>query len=231
MTFRGRTGTPHNVVAEWLTTQERIFRCAADCEVDGSGGDPSQETWVYSHVFDQPGEILFYSEPFRDQGMTGRLTVLGAEEGIPVNLGHAGSWYNPATNGQGFLVEVLVDDEGEPVTVIVYWFAWDLAQQSAQADSKFAGAEQRWFVAAGPIVDGIAEMDLTLTTGGVFDDPAATETVTVGSLRFIPSTCMEGQFIYDISQNVTVGDNVSGVIDAVRLTPDVLCEDLIATGE
>ena len=127
----------------------------------------------------------------------------------------AGSWYNPATNGQGFLGEVLVDENDEPETMITYWFTWNNDAPAV----KFEGEEQRWFVAAGPIEDGVANMALTITTGGVFDDPESTETVTIGSLQFMTDNCTEGKYIYDINQNVDPDDMVSGEIDVVRLTP------------
>jgi hypothetical protein len=40
----------------------------------------------------------------------------------------AGSWYNPARSGEGFLVETLADGRGA-----VYWFGYDAVQPERQA--------------------------------------------------------------------------------------------------
>ncbi|MCP4044914.1 MAG: hypothetical protein GY732_02855, partial [Gammaproteobacteria bacterium] len=46
----------------------------------------------------------------------------------------SGSWYDPAHNGEGFLLEVLEDEQA-----IVYWFTYD------------ENGNQRWFIGLGEV--------------------------------------------------------------------------------
>lgn len=225
VTWRNAGGM-HNVVGQEQGSNNQLFRCSQGCDGEGGNGAPSTANWQFSRTFDEPGGINYYCEPHQAFGMTGTITIVeGTAEVFPVNFGHTGSWYNPATDGQGFLGEVLVDENDEPVTMVTYWFTWDNSLPAV----KFAGEEQRWFVAAGPIEDGVANMTLTSTTGGLFDDPQSTETVVIGTLTFTANNCTQGQFAYDINQNVAQADMSSGIIDVQRLTPDVLCESLAAS--
>lgn len=65
-----------------------------------------------------------------------------------------GSWYNPENDGQGFQLDVL--DDGK--TVVAYWYNYE-------ADGS---GEQRWFLLLGQLVNGVAEVTIHTTSGGVF---------------------------------------------------------------
>ena len=87
--------------------------------------------------------------------------------GIELNQhGLTGSWYEPATSGQGVELEVYPDLTA-PGTGLAFlsWFTYD---------SVVGGAErQRWYVADGPMVTGQPSATLTIyrNTGGNFNAP------------------------------------------------------------
>lgn len=65
-----------------------------------------------------------------------------------------GSWYDPANNGQGFNLDILDDEK----TVTGYWYTYD-------ADGS---GNQRWFLLVGEIQQGVGEVTIYETHGGVF---------------------------------------------------------------
>jgi CubicO group peptidase (beta-lactamase class C family) len=108
-----------------------------------------------------------------------------------------GSWYNPATDGQGFNLEVR-DERG---SVVSYWYTYD--------DS----GNQRWFLLVGPVEDGVGVVEIYATRGGVFleDDPIDLQLW--GNGRIAPFDCdhVDFEFESDI-------EAVSGTIPLTRLS-------------
>ena len=62
-----------------------------------------------------------------------------------------GAWFNPAAEGQGFNLEIL-----ENGAVVSFWYTYTL------------DGRQRWFLIQGEIMDGVAEVTIYETSGGVF---------------------------------------------------------------
>lgn len=93
-----------------------------------------------------------------------------------VDGGHTGSWYDPAHEGSGFLIEVLPDQRA-----VVYWYTYD--EEGAQ----------QWFIGNG-LVDGenIVVAELLRTSGTQFGDDFAADDVLLevaGSATFAFSGC------------------------------------------
>ena len=105
-----------------------------------------------------------------------------------------GSWYNPATDRQGFSVEV-IDDRAE---VVAYWYTYDLE------------GNQRWFVMQGPVVSGVGEVIIYSTSGGVFLQPDLAELAEWGTGRFEPVDCDH--------MNLEVNSDVEGISTTIPLT-------------
>lgn len=142
--------------------------------------------------------------------------ALDAASGLAINYGMSGSWYNPATSGQGFLVDVIIGRD--PPHLAAYWFT-----HGTQA----GGPEgQRWYLAQGDFHPGDSTAELTLfqTTGGVLDrSPPEPDTVPVGSARLSFQDCTTAAFDYSMEVE---GEALEGTIPLRRLSADVLCEDL-----
>jgi hypothetical protein len=102
-----------------------------------------------------------------------------------VEAGTTSSWYDPAHDGEGFLLEIL-----SSVTAVMYWYSYD--SQGAQD----------WYVAQGEIRGNrIVFPDLLRVTGGEFGpgfDPTKISEQAVGSVSFIWSGCDKGDMSYQI---------------------------------
>jgi hypothetical protein len=127
--------------------------------------------------------------------------------------GLTGSWYEPATSGQGIEFEVFPDMIA-PGTAFVAgaWFTYDVAPAG--------GVErQRWYSFGGNGQRGAANVPLTIyrNVGGNFDAPPITTASAVGSGTLAFTDCMNGTFTY------TFTDGRAGSIPVTRITPNVTC--------
>jgi plastocyanin len=192
----------HDVVAD-----DNAFRSGAA----GTG-------WTYTRQFNQVGDTLYHCSVHSSPGqpinsaMNGRVRVLAAD--FAINQGIAGTWFEPATAGQGFLVDV------EPVSkfLFVAWFTYDVP--AAGTASKLGAPEQRWFTAQGNYTGGAATLQVFQSSGGAFDVPRTTSTTQVGTLQLRFDSCTAGSAQYAIP-----GAGLSGEIALQRAIPgtEVLC--------
>ena len=141
-------------------------------------------------------------------GPTG--TVIGT---IDVNQeGLSGTWYNPATSGQGMQFQFTPDDSNPGEGALFgAWYTYDIA----------AGAEtsQRWYSIQSAISGTAQSIAVTIyqNTGGNFDAPPGTSAVAVGTGTLSFDTCTSGSFSYAFD------DGRTGTIPLQRLLPNVNC--------
>jgi hypothetical protein len=99
--------------------------------------------------------------------------------------GITSAWYDPKHDGEGFLLEMLADNNA-----VMYWFTYD------------ANGEQDWYIASGEVRGNrIVFPELLRVSGGEFGpgfDPAKITEESVGSASFIWSGCDEGDMSYQI---------------------------------
>lgn len=173
------TGMGHNVVAD-----DASFR----------SGNPSG-TFTYTRQFNTAGNYPYYCGPHGTDGqplgsvMNGIVRV-SSTAAFTINQGIAGTWYEPATAGQGFLMDV------EPATrfMFVAWFTYDTP--AAGTMSKLGLPEHRWFTAAGTYNGNQATLQVSQTGGGAFDNPRTTTTSQVGTLTLRFDSCTAGTAQY-----------------------------------
>jgi hypothetical protein len=127
------------------------------------------EAWVAENWFEVLVGILPDSEPFQ------------------INVGHSGAWYNPDTVGQGQLVDV----EPESKFLFLSWFTFT-------DDASASPNEQHWFTAQGNYSGDTADLVVSETLGGRFDDPQAVSTEPVGEATLSFTDCGLGQMSYTI---------------------------------
>ena len=136
------------------------------------------------------------------------VLTLPTAQGAGIDLhqrGLTGSWYDPRTSGQGFLVQVY-PDMLSPGTGIVQ-ASW------ATYDDVVGGAErQRWYTLNGPVVSGQTHVSMTIyqNTGGNFNGPPITTAHPVGTATLSFDSCTSGQLAY----NFTDGSDGFGHLDA-----------------
>jgi hypothetical protein len=136
-----------------------------------------------------------------------------------INAGMNDAWYNPATAGQGFLVTVF-EDTG---IVFLAWFTYDVERPPADVTAILGDPGHRWVTAQGPFSGDTATLNVTVTSGGVFDSPEPpVENVPGGTMTIKWNDCTSATLTYDIP---SAGQ---GVIELERIVPDnvALCEAL-----
>lgn len=125
-----------------------------------------------------------------------------------VGPGHAGSWFDPARNGEGWILELL--DDG---SAVLFWFTYPPSGSAA---------EQDWLVAANGRVEGnrIRFDDVRAMSGGRFGaafDPAAIRSSHWGTIEFRFDGCAQARLDYagppaygSASRNLTRLTTLSG---------------------
>jgi hypothetical protein len=127
--------------------------------------------------------------------------------------GLTGSWWEPASDGQGLEVEIFPNPSSGTGSIFVSWFTYDTV---------IGGAErQRWYTAQGQAVTGQPNAALTIyrNTGGNFNALPVTEPLPVGTATLSFATCASGQLAY----NFTDGTGRTGTLALTRLTQNVTC--------
>jgi len=138
---------------------------------------------------------------------------------IAINAGMNDAWYNPATNGQGFLITVF-EDSG---LVFLAWFTYDVERPPEDVTAILGDPGHRWVTAQGPFEGDTAVLNVTVTSGGVFDSPEpAVENTPDGTMTIIWHDCNSATLTYNIP---SAGQ---GEIPLQRIVTDnvALCESL-----
>jgi hypothetical protein len=110
-----------------------------------------------------------------------RFQVTSESLGDPfvIEAGTSSAWYDPAHNGEGFMLEILAENRA-----VMYWFTYNLE------------GEQDWYIAGGEIRGNrILFPELVQVSGGEFGpgfDPDNVTRKVVGSASFIWSGCDSG---------------------------------------
>lgn len=124
-----------------------------------------------------------------------------------VNFGVGGGWYEPATSGQGFSIDVVPGSN----QLVAYWFTYPNE-----------GGTREWYVAQGDISGNSAVLAIYQTSNGVFDQPGAVDIDTVGAAFIEYESCESASFEYFLDQT---GDG--GEIALQRLGTTRLCEQFL----
>lgn len=139
--------------------------------------------------------------------------------GFSINAGLNDAWYDPATSGQGFFVTVY-PTRGK---VFLAWFTFDVEPADGPA-ATLGDAGHRWLTALGDFEGGTALLEITLTTGGLFDDgDSDVERSPAGQIELEFSGCNAGTVTYRL-----LDDALTGVVPIERVNRDnvALCEAL-----
>ena len=141
-------------------------------------------------------------------------STIATSPGVDLNQhGLTGAWYEPATSGQGFGLEVFPNRTSGTGQLFVTWFTFDTV---------IGGAErQRWYTAQGEARTGVPTASLTIyqNIGGNFNAPPATTAQPVGTATLRFDTCSSGELTYTF----TDGTGRTGTIPLTRLLPNVTC--------
>jgi hypothetical protein len=135
--------------------------------------------------------------------------LLGPPATFQITEGVSGAWYNPDTSGQGILLEVYPDIP----LLFAAWFTWDTTQPDPDESAEVGDPNHRWLTAQGGFQDDLAELPVTLTRGGLFDNPAPVANEGAGTLSIHFKSCNEASVSYDLGSQ-------SGAFEVTRLAND-----------
>ena len=153
-----------------------------------------------------------------------RKDVTPAPENFVMNAGLNDAWFNPITNGQGFLITVFPDLN----LVSMAWFTYDTDLPAEDDTANLGSPGHRWLTAVGTINGDMAVMNIEITSGGLFD--AATEIQRTnpagsdGTITLSFADCNSGLVEYDIPSIDRMG---SVPIQRVAGDNIALCEALL----
>jgi len=143
---------------------------------------------------------------------------------FPIQEGMSGAWYNPATSGQGFFINVLAEGE----RMFLGWFTYDLERPVKPGDAQMGEAGHRWLTAQGQYSEDTASLNAYLTEGGRFMSmvPAPT-TESIGTINILFKSCTEARLDYALE---TKQGPIAGSIHIQKLANANLkvCEELAA---
>jgi probable HAF family extracellular repeat protein len=135
--------------------------------------------------------------------------------GVELNQhGLTGSWYEAATSGQGFEIEVFPNLVGPGAGLAqLSWFTFDTTAGTAD--------RQRWYTLSGNVQSGQPTASLTIyrNVGGNFNGPPVTSSVAVGSATLRFDSCASGELTYSF----TDGSAREGSIPLTRITQNATC--------
>ena len=138
---------------------------------------------------------------------------------MQINAGLNDAWFNPVTDGQGFFVTVF------PASGVVFlsWFTYDTELPSEDATANLGDPGHRWLTAQGSYAGNQAVLDVTITSGGIFDSAAEISRVEDGTIILTFDDCTAGTVEYDIPSI-----NQQGTVPIQRVVNDnvALCENL-----
>lgn len=165
-------------------------------------------------------DYWFVAQPFESPQSGAYFYVFAPPAEFRLNTAMGGSWLNPATGGQGFLMDVF-DNRNE---IFLAWFTFDLMRPDPSVTAEIGDPGHRWLVAGGPFEGGTATLAIEWSTGGVFDagEPAPTPTFD-GTIELDFEDCTMGTVTYDLGSS-----GVTGVVPIQRIAHDSvpLCEEL-----
>jgi len=139
-----------------------------------------------------------------------------------MNAGLNDAWFNPATSGQGLFITVFP----ELGFVSLAWFTYDTELPPMDATANLGDPGHRWFTALGSIDGDGSEMEITITSGGLFDTPPGDDLTRRddGTLTLKFNNCNEGTASYNIPSI-----NAQGEVPIERVAIDnvALCNALL----
>ena len=151
--------------------------------------------------------------------------ILKLDSQFEINPGLSDAWYNPDTDGQGFFITIFPDLGAASLA----WFTYDTELSAEDATANLGDPGHRWLTAVGPIEGNQANMEIEMTSGGLFDaatviertDPPGSD----GTIILTFTGCNSGTIEYNIPSI-----NRQGTVPIQRVATDnvVLCEALNA---
>ncbi len=132
-----------------------------------------------------------------------QVTHLGEEPAFKINAGLNDAWFNPATAGQGFFVTVFEDLQ----LMFLAWFTFETERPPVDVEAILGEPGHRWITAFGPYKGDTAELEIEITSGGVFDSASPAVSQQAGGTIIVQfDGCNAGTVSYDIASPDLMGE-------------------------
>jgi len=175
----------------WLQQNPHLARCSGIAQLIDQVDDAEPGPGGGSAP-DVGGSILL------EQNAIGCNTVEEILSEVPLlemNAGLNDAWFNPGTNGQGFLITVFPQIK----QIFLAWYTYEVERPATEVTASVGEPGHRWLTAQGPYVDNRASLDVYVTTGGTFDSSLPAPTSQPDGKIFLEfSSCGRGTVKYDI---------------------------------
>ncbi len=222
-------------------TNHQVYRIELDGTVSlfaGTGEDGNQDGPIETATISRPNGIgvdhntgaiyLTGSSDFSLNQIPIRKIALQATEPVNdfiINPGLAGSWYDPALDGQGVVLDFALGEDR--FDAVMYWFTYnDAAADPATELNGFGSTQHRWFTSIGSVQDNATvNMPIYRSASGVFHQADVPIVDVVGTAELEFFSCFEAVLNYQF----TVPEDIVGSISLQRLTPDINCESFNAS--
>ena len=137
--------------------------------------------------------------------------------------GLTGSWYQPATSGEGIELEIYPDLVAPGVGFLQGSWLTFTTLGSWDYGHDISASGQRWYTFGGTVPEAAERATFTLyeNRGGNFNRLPVTSAVPVGTVVLSFSDCTTARMEYAFNDGV--GDRASGTISLIRLLPNVTC--------
>ncbi len=152
---------------------------------------------------------------------SGAAYVFDTNPIFKINAGLNDAWYNPLTDGQGFFVTVFPDIG----RIFLSWFTYDTEFPAMNATANLGDPGHRWLTAFGSYADNQAVLNISITSGGLFDSEDAVQNVADGTIILTFEDCNTATVEYDIPSIKR-----QGIVPIQRIANDniALCQALAA---
>ncbi len=150
------------------------------------------------------------SIPLTRLGGNVSCTTSGSGQSPPSYL-LSGAWYDPATSGQGLLVDINPQQQ----SLFVAWYTY-----APNGQAIGGAASQRWYSLQSGFTPGTGTVNgITIyeTTGGAFNNPTPVTTTPVGTAGILFNGCTSASLTYSFDAGANQGH--SGTIPLVRTAP------------
>jgi hypothetical protein len=141
-------------------------------------------------------------------------------ENFQINPGLNDAWFDPDTDGQGFLITVFE----ESAVMFLAWFTYDVERPPEGVTAMLGEPGHRWLTAQGTFSGDTATLDIYVSSGGIFDSAVpAVERVRDGTMTIKWADCNAAVLTYEITSLGLVGEIP---IERIVLDNVMLCEML-----
>jgi hypothetical protein len=121
--------------------------------------------------------------------------ILGSVPLASLNSGLNDAWFNVDTDRQGFFMVFYPEIK----QAFVSWFTFDTQRPMEGTNANIGEPGHRWLTAQGSFEENVAELEINLTSGGIFDAPQPMPTtVPYGEMTLEFATCNAGTVTYSI---------------------------------